>query len=81
MKILLANSEPSTHGTQTGGIFGGGAELALTGPWTNWSLKGEYLYFNLGTKTVSGVAQAGGTFYFDIKNTGSIARIGLNRKF
>ncbi len=73
-------THPDT-GTQTGSIFGGGAEVALSGAWSGWSAKGEYLYYNLGTKRVNDTALAGGTFRFDIKNTGNIVRLGLNRKF
>jgi len=70
-------THPST-GMQTGWTAGGGVEYALA---NGWSLKGEYLYFDLGTKTVSDTALAGGTFRFDIDNTGHIVRLGLNYRF
>lgn len=68
-------------GMQTGWTVGGGLEYALN---DKWSIKGEYLYFDLGTTRVVGPAAATdppNLFGYDIRNTGSIGRIGVNRKF
>lgn len=70
--------------TETGYTIGGGIEQAFA---NNWSVKAEYLYYDLGDKNVAvlnvgGPAAAGGPGYnsrFD--NTGHIVRMGLNYKF
>ncbi len=68
--------------TKTGWTIGGGLEWAFA---NNWSLKGEYLYYNLGSTTITGpqtnpvVATEFATYAFTTK--GSIARVGANYKF
>jgi len=44
---LESRSDSTTH---TGWVLGGGLEVALD---QNWSLRGEYLYYDLGKKTYS----------------------------
>jgi outer membrane immunogenic protein len=65
--------------TQAGWTLGGGVEYALLG---NWSVKGEYLYFDLGQKRVVGLAANVDppAYGYDVRNTGSIARFGVNTK-
>ena len=70
---------------RVGWTAGGGVEWHIPG--TPWSLKGEWLYYDLGTKTMSAAAffppspAPGGTFRWDTKTTGSIARVGANWHF
>jgi outer membrane immunogenic protein len=70
--------------TRVGWTVGGGLEWALMG---NWSVKAEYLYYNLGTDTIIAPSQfpALTALGFVVHNTfetkGSIARAGLNYKF
>jgi outer membrane immunogenic protein len=45
-----AHESASFSGTKTGYTIGGGVEAGL---WGNWSVKGEYLYANFGTVSVS----------------------------
>jgi len=63
-----------------GWTAGGGLEVLLGG---NWSLKGEYLYADLGKlstrSNVPGVATANATHEADAKL--HVARVGVNRKF
>jgi outer membrane immunogenic protein len=68
-----------------GWTVGAGAEYALT---NNWTLKGEYLYYDLGKSNVTTAANAAaagavpGVAYFNkAENTGHIVRAGLNYKF
>jgi outer membrane immunogenic protein len=62
--------------TQAGWTVGGGVEYALT---ATWSLKAEYLYFDLGRAgcdiTVCGAPAV------DVKVRGNLARIGTNFRF
>lgn len=70
--------------TDTGYTVGGGIEHAFA---PNWSVKAEYLYYDLGDKTVpvlnvAGPAGAGGPGYnARFQNEGHIVRAGLNYKF
>ncbi len=75
----------SKSDTRFGWTIGAGAEYALT---NNWSIKGEYLYYDLGKKTVSTVPNAaanaavpGVAYVGKAENTGHIARAGVNYKF
>jgi outer membrane immunogenic protein len=75
----FSHYQGSTSKTKTGWTVGGGAEWALN---RAWSVKAEYLYYDLGTISVTG-SQPGNTGFFtlvDQKVTGSIARLGLNYK-
>lgn len=73
----------SKSSTETGYVVGGGIEHAFT---PNWTLKAEYLYYDLGDNTV-GVnvvpgSGGGGTGYDSrFENDGHIVRAGLNYKF
>jgi outer membrane immunogenic protein len=73
----------STSGIETGYTVGGGIEHAFL---PNWTVKGEYLFYDLGSRTVNVAvipgSGGGGTGYNSMfKNDGHIARIGLNYKF
>jgi len=72
----------STRDTKTGYTVGGGIEHAWTG---NWTVKAEYLYYDLGTTDVTvalvpGVFGTGG-YNSSFKDDGHIVRAGLNYKF
>jgi outer membrane immunogenic protein len=67
--------------TQWGWTVGAGVEYALT---RNISLKAEYLYYDLEDQTIRGTdAPNFGTEFIDykFKNTGNIARAGVNWRF
>jgi len=69
----------SDGGFKSGWTAGGGIEIATGGP---WSIKGEFLHYDLGDKQVGGICCGGGvTQFFGIKETGNIARVGLNYHF
>lgn len=75
----LVTSGGSTSDTSAGWTLGGGLEWALD---SNWSLKAEYLYVDLGTTTVVTPATAsfaGTRTTFD--DTSHLWRAGLNYKF
>jgi outer membrane immunogenic protein len=78
----LAQFIGSTRDTKTGYTVGGGIEHAWMG---NWTVKAEYLYYDLGRNDVTvaiipGVAGTGG-YNSSFKNDGHIVRAGLNYKF
>ncbi|PWB65864.1 MAG: hypothetical protein C3F17_02760 [Bradyrhizobiaceae bacterium] len=67
--------------TNAGWTLGGGFEWGLT---PNWSVKAEYLYYDLGDTTVVGLNAAAGpafTTVTSIDNDGHIVRIGVNYRF
>jgi outer membrane immunogenic protein len=72
-----------------GWTAGGGAEYALPGAWSNWSLKVEYLYYDLGRSSATVFYQnidlTGRPEFSSItgrvRHNGNIARAGLNYKF
>jgi outer membrane immunogenic protein len=73
----------STDNVETGYTVGGGIEHAFA---PNWSVKAEYLFYDLGRNTVNVAvvpgSGGGGTGYNStFSNEGHIARIGLNYKF
>lgn len=83
----------ASSNVRAGWTIGGGAEYALT---SNWSIKGEYLFYDLGTtniptnvaytETLPGGTGIGSTYASAIRNTaihwtGSIARAGINYRF
>jgi outer membrane immunogenic protein len=77
----------SDDSTRVGWTIGGGGEYALT---QNVSLKAEYLYYDLGRKTISspgnaavaGVPALDGVYLVSRAGyAGSIARVGINYKF
>ncbi|UOK69630.1 MULTISPECIES: outer membrane protein [Ancylobacter] len=61
----------STDKTQTGWTVGGGVEYALT---NNWTIKGEYLYMDLGEDYYDSIGYKTGL-------TANIVRAGVNYKF
>ena len=73
----------------TGWTVGGGLEYALPDVWSNWSVKVEYLYYDLGysnsTIYYSNIDLTGGpevsTLNGRIRHNGNIVRAGLNYKF
>jgi len=66
-------------GFRSGWTVGGGVEWAFA---PQWSVKGEWLYYNLSSGKVGGVCCGNGTIqFFDIENKGNIVRVGLNYKF
>jgi outer membrane immunogenic protein len=70
-------------GVETGYVVGGGIEHALS---SNWTLKGEYLYYDLGSQTVAANvvpgSGGGGTGYNSkFENDGHMLRLGVNYKF
>jgi outer membrane immunogenic protein len=65
----------SVSNTHNGWVAGGGVEVLIAG---DWSIKGEYQYADLGTKTYS-FPIAG--FDPDVKLTVSTVRLGLNKHF
>jgi outer membrane immunogenic protein len=66
-------------GFQSGWTAGGGLEWAFA---PRWSLKGEYLHYDLGDQKVGGVCCGGGVIqFFNIKNSGEIVRTGVNYHF
>jgi outer membrane immunogenic protein len=87
---LVATNLPGTPGFagafdndfRTGWIAGAGAEYMVT---PNWTVKGEYLYYDLGSTRVVGLPfnqPANGLGADGLYTTrGSIARAGLNYKF
>ena len=72
-----------------GWTAGGGIEYALAERWTNWSVKVEYLYYDLGQKTGTVTYQnldlnnlpEFSTLSGEIRHNGNIVRAGLNYKF
>ncbi|MBV8426937.1 MAG: porin family protein [Hyphomicrobiales bacterium] len=65
--------------TRTGWTLGGGVEYAI---WQNWTIKGEYLYYNLGHSNTNSVLTP---FILTSSrhndNSGNIVRAGVNYKF
>lgn len=68
---------PAT-GPQWGWTVGAGVEWMLN---AHWSLKTEYLYFNLGKETVAADNCGAGFCYFSTETAGSLVRVGLNYRF
>ena len=69
----------SNNSTRAGWTVGGGVEYAV---WQNWTVKAEYLYYNLGSQKNNFVSPffAGSTSKSH-NSDGSIVRVGLNYKF
>jgi outer membrane immunogenic protein len=76
----------SLSNTRIGGTFGAGLEWMFA---QRWSVKGEYLFYDLGTTNFSYVATSGfffpSTAYQTVSNSvhfqGNIARVGVNYHF
>lgn len=77
--VFITPIEPSSRtGWQAGWTAGGGLEFGFA----NWSLKAEYLYFDLGKDDVFAThVGADDGHGWDIKTRGHIARLGLNYRF
>jgi outer membrane immunogenic protein len=76
-------SEPtvsaSSSGFRNGWTLGGGFEAALEGAWT---AKLEYLYYDLGSVTLTTPAGAGlGANTWNVETDGSLVRAGVNYRF
>jgi outer membrane immunogenic protein len=90
--VALSNGlTPNTAGSasntttvwQAGWTLGAGIEYAL---WQHWSVKAEYLYYDLGTQSTTIVAASppasnSWTGTATVRNDGQIVRGGLNYKF
>jgi outer membrane immunogenic protein len=72
----------SASDTKVGWTIGGGIEWALMG---NWTAKAEYLYYDLGSQTVTAIPQPLFPQNFHVISTfetkANIARFGINYKF
>jgi outer membrane immunogenic protein len=64
--------------TRAGWTVGAGAEYAL---WDNFSVKAEYNYIDLGTRTVTLTPPAGASILADAKITEHMIKLGANYKF
>jgi len=80
--LAVINATEQTF--RSGYTVGGGVEYAVTKP---WSVKFEYLYYNLGRRTVSAPAffppavVPTAPWNWDTRTTGNIIRVGLNYHF
>ncbi len=77
------NTTWSSRDTEWGWAVGGGVEYALT---NHVSLKGEYLYYDLGDRTIrarDGVTPGFGSEFinYEFKNSGNLVRGGVNFRF
>jgi outer membrane immunogenic protein len=57
---------------------GTGVEFALA---ENWSVKGEWMYYDLGSNTYVVATLPGFDFHTDAETTGEVARVGVNYHF
>ena len=79
MPLAVFGARNGTPGLQAGWTLGAGAEFAVT---NNWSIKGEYLYADLGSKGVTYTDAA--TLLpatVNLKTADHIARVGVNYRF
>jgi outer membrane immunogenic protein len=69
-------------GFRAGWTVGAGVEYAVA---QNWTIKADYLYYDLGSRLVSGqqngVAGAANNYAFDTRSNGHIVRVGVNYMF
>jgi len=63
---------------RVGWTVGAGAEYAL---WDNWSVKAEYNYIDLGTRTVTVTSPAGASVLADTKASEHLVKLGANYRF
>ena len=80
-----ASASGGLSGTRVGWTVGGGIEYALT---QNWSIKAEYLYADLGRRTIDsnnltweGDSNPATVFTHSVDPRINIARVGVNYKF
>ena len=74
----------SSSSANVGWAAGGGIEYALPANWSNWSVKVEYLYYDLGRTTSSifyAYAPNTSSVTGSIRHNGNIVRAGLNYRF
>ena len=70
----FSNVQSPNAAAKAGWVIGGGVEYALT---PQWSIKGEYLHYDLGDMTVTTTNAVN----YKVSNAGDMARIGLNFRF
>jgi outer membrane immunogenic protein len=69
----------ASSGFQSGWTAGGGIEWAFA---PKWSLKGEYLHYEVGDQKIGGaIFNNTVTQFFNVKNTGDMVRTGINYHF
>lgn len=67
------------NSTRTGWTVGGGVEFAM---WNNWSVKAEYLYYNLGSTSMTAFEPLlPSAVTYNVKRDGHVFRAGLNYRF
>jgi len=79
--LTAGNLYGARDATQAGWTVGGGGEWWMS---RDWSLKAEYLYFDLGKTSVTlrDPAQFPNVYLvYDVETTGQIGRVGLNYRF
>jgi outer membrane immunogenic protein len=78
--IVFVNGFSGTNTTawQTGWTAGGGMEFALS---ENWSAKGEWMYFDLGSETFLVATLPNFNFHAEADTTGEVVRVGVNYHF
>jgi outer membrane immunogenic protein len=64
--------------TSAGWTVGAGAEYAL---WDNWSVKAEYNYIDLGTRTITATSPGGASITADAKASEHVLKLGANYRF
>ena len=76
----ISTMDARNQSLRSGWTAGSGIEWVLSGPWT---AKAEYLYYDLGSKTVSGLAGivVGPTYSWNMDTHGNIVRAGVNYRF
>jgi outer membrane immunogenic protein len=75
LRVSNAATAVSQTDTRAGWTIGGGIEYALDGP---WSVKGEYLYYDLGDMSCGALTCGAQT---EIKLKGNLLRAGFNYRF
>jgi outer membrane immunogenic protein len=69
----------ASTGFQSGWTAGGGVEWAFA---PQWSVKGEYLHYDVGDQKIGGSIFGGTvTQFFNVKNSGDLVRTGINYHF
>jgi outer membrane immunogenic protein len=80
--IPLFNEHLEASETRTGWTVGGGVEWAF---WNNWSVKGEYNYYDFGTSSVTLIGTFAGVPIavpgVEIRQRISVGKLGINYRF
>jgi outer membrane immunogenic protein len=71
-------SRRTSPGLSSGGVIGAGVEYALT---ANWSLKAEYLYFDLPNANYTVFNAGGAPYRFKESEAVNTVKVGLNYRF